>query len=149
MSGLAAGPPDDDARAPRKVPRWESNLSLGRVSTGRLGAVKSFWWFAVPKVAALGMSFDWITDMIPVSLAVAVSAPIPVATPFACAGAGIGLNGCGLNYYGGGFRVRLSPKIGLVAEYRNYRFTTVVSSFPPRRGKGQAYYFGAGIAWFY
>lgn len=149
VSGVSAGAPGADPQAPTKVPRWESNLTLGRVSTGRIGAVKSFWWFAVPKVAALGLSFDWITDMIPFSLGVALNAPVPIVTPFVCAGVGGGLNGCGLDYYGGGLKVRLTRRIGLVAEYRNYRFTTVVSSYPPRREKGSAEFFGAGIAWFY
>jgi hypothetical protein len=149
ISAILAGAPGPDEATSEKVLRLESNLSVGRVSTGRLGAAKTFWWYAVPKVIALGLSFDWITDTIPFSLAVAVNAPIPVVTPFACAGAGAGLNGCGINYYGGGLKIRLVRKFGLIAEYRNYRFTTVESSFPVVRGKGRAYYFGAGIAWFY
>jgi len=149
VSGVSAGSPGADPPAPDRIPRWESTLSLGRVSTGRIGAVKSFWWFAVPRVIALGLTFDWISDNIPFSLAVAVSAPIPVAAPFACAGIGGGLNGCGLNYYGGGLKVRLSQRFGIIAEYRNYRFTTVVSAYPPRREKGSADFIGAGIAWFY
>ncbi|HPW17484.1 MAG TPA: hypothetical protein PLP83_03790 [Candidatus Aminicenantes bacterium] len=122
---------------------------MGPVSTGRIGAVKSFWWSAVPKAIALGMSFDWISDNIPFSLAVAMSAPVPVAVPFACAGAGSGLNGCGLNYYGGGLKVFLARRFGIVAEYRSYRFTTITSTFPTRREKGSAEFFGAGIVWFY
>lgn len=131
-----------------KASRWESNLSVGRVSTGRLGAAKTFYWYAVPKVIALGLSFDWISESIPFSLAVALNAPIPIVIPFACAGAGAGLDGCGINYFGGGLKVRLGRRFGLVAEYRNYRYTTS-TLYPPRKGKGQADFFGAGFAWIY
>ncbi|MBN2266329.1 MAG: hypothetical protein JW775_11000 [Candidatus Aminicenantes bacterium] len=143
------GAPGARQAAPEKVPRLESNLSVGRVSTKRIGAVKSIWWHAVPRVIAIGLSFDWVSEGIPFSLAVAVNAPIPVATPFVCAGAGFAMDGCSINFYGGGLKVRLFRKFGLIAEYRNYRYTTVESIFPVRRGKGSADYFGGGIAWFY
>lgn len=149
VSSASAGVPEAASTTPQKTPRWESNLSVGRVSTGRLGAVKSVWWFAVPRVIALGLTFDWITDTIPFSLGVALNAPLPLATPFACAGAGAGLNGCGINYYGGGLKVRLGRMIGVVAEYRMYHFSTIVSNFPPVKGKGSASYIGAGITWLY
>jgi len=121
---------------------------MGRVSTGRLGAAKTFYWYAVPKVIAVGLSFDWISESIPFSLAVAVNVPIPVVIPFACAGAGFGLNGCGINYFGGGLKVRLGRRFGVVAEYRNYRFATI-DAHSPIHGKGQADFFGAGFVWTY
>ncbi|HMA53195.1 MAG TPA: hypothetical protein VKT17_01960 [Acidobacteriota bacterium] len=149
VSGFASAAPGADPPAPQKVKRWQSNLSLGAVSNGRIGIVKSFWWFAVPRVVALGLSFDYVTEAIPLSLNVALNAPIPVVSPFVCAGAGAGLNGSGITHYGGGLRVRLGRRFGLVAEYRTYRYLVVVHLFPRIREKASADYFGAGISWLY
>ncbi len=149
LSGLVAGAPGTDPPAPQKVKRWESNLSLGSVSSGRLGIVKSFWWFAVPKVIALGLSFDHVMAAIPLSIDVAVNAPIPVVRPFVCAGAGAALNGSGITHYGGGLKVRLGKKFGLVAEYRHYYYRVVAGLFPRVWEKADAHYFGAGISWVY
>lgn len=149
LAAVVASAPRSDQTTPEKVPRLESNLSVGRVSTKRIGAVKSIWWHAVPKVITIGLSFDWVSEGIPFSLAVAVNAPLPVVIPFACGGAGFGFDGCSINFYGGGLKVRLFRKFGLIAEYRNYRYSTVESYFPIRRGKGSADYIGGGIVWFY
>ena len=108
LAGLVAAALGDDLTAPRKVRRWESNLSIGHVSNGRLGVVKSLWWFGVPNVLALGLSFDCIfQEAIPLSIDVALNAPLPVVRPFVCAGAGTALNGRGITHYGGGLKVRL------------------------------------------
>ena len=144
-----AGAPGADPTAPRKISRWESNLSVGRVDTGRYGVVKSVWWYALPRVVALGLSFDWVSETIPFSLNVALNAPLPVVTPFVCAGAGGGLDGCGINSYGGGLKVRLGRGIGVIVEYRKYHYSYNVSRYPPSRATASAGYIGAGIAWIY
>lgn len=150
LAGLVAAALGDDLTAPKKVRRWESNLSIGRVSNGRLGVVKSLWWFGVPNVLALGLSFDCIfQEAIPLSIDVAVNAPLPVVRPFVCAGAGTALNGKGITHYGGGLKVRLGRRFGLVAEYRHYYYGVLVHQFPSVWGKTDAHYFGAGISWVY
>jgi hypothetical protein len=147
LSGHLAGAPGAGPKTSQKIPRWESNLSIGWVSSGRIGIVKSFWWFAVPRVIALGLSFDYITQSMPLSVNVALNAPIPVIRPFVCAGAGIGFSGGSLTHYGGGLKVRLIRKFGVIVEYRRYYYLANVSFYA--REKANAHYFGAGISWVY
>jgi hypothetical protein len=149
LSAFAGGAPGAEPPPPQKIKRWESNLSIGGVSSGRFGIVKSFWWFAVPDVIALGLSFDHVIEAIPLSVNVALNAPIPVVRPFICAGAGAALNGTGITHYGGGLKVRLGKKFGLMAEYRQYYYRIIVGYFPKVWEKASAHYFGAGISWFY
>jgi hypothetical protein len=150
LSGLFAAAPGADTTAPKKISRWESNLSLGLTGNGRIGVVKSFWWFALPKVLALGLSFDCVfQEAIPLSIDIAVNAPIPIVRPFVCAGAGGSLNGGGIAHYGGGLKVRLVRKFGLIAEYRRFRYSTTVGTHPTRLEKVSTHYFGAGISWVY
>jgi hypothetical protein len=148
VSPLAAVPPDAAGASRAKVSRWESNLSIGSVSNGRIGIVKSIWWFAVPKVFAVGLSFDYVTEFIPFSAGVTLNAPIPVVVPFVCAGAGTSLTVGSITNFGGGVKIRLGRKFGLIAEYRKYHYTHDVG-WPSVREKGVAEYFGAGIAWIY
>ncbi|HSA94850.1 MAG TPA: hypothetical protein VLJ16_02280 [Acidobacteriota bacterium] len=132
-----------------RISRWVSNLSAGAVLDRRIGIVKSVWWFAVPNIVALGLSFDFVSSNVPLSVGVAVQAPIAVVTPFLCAGAGGSLSGHGITGYGGGFRVRLAPKFGLVFEYRRYHLTQDSPAFPSGHETVDANYVGAGISWRY
>lgn len=149
VPAVRAGSSQAETPGTRKTPRLESNLSLGRVSNGRFGVVKSFRWYVVPNVLAIGLTLDFVADVIPFSLGFAVSAPIRAVTPFVCAGAGGGLDGCSINHYGGGLKVRLGRRFGVIAEYRMYHYTFNVASYPAHRERTSAYYFGAGIAWVY
>ncbi|MBP7706670.1 MAG: hypothetical protein KA243_05420 [Candidatus Aminicenantes bacterium] len=140
--GAAQGPP-------AKVPRWESNLSLGAVSSGRIGIVKSFWWYAVPRIVTVGLSLDHVLEAIPVSLTLAVNAPTPIVVPFVCAGAGTTLTVGGISFYGGGLKIRLGRRLGIIAECRRYAFRQTDGAFEPTYTKATARYFGAGLAWIY
>jgi hypothetical protein len=150
--GLAApvladdGPTYVPARSMR-ISRWMSNLSGGIVLGRRIGLVKSVWWYAVPSVFALGLSFDFVGPSIPLSFDMALQAPIAAVTPFICGGIGWGLNGHGIAAYGGGIRVRLSQKVGLVFEYRRYHYTQ--ESVVTNEEKVAADYVGSGISWRY
>lgn len=145
----AAGVPASPEGSTPRVPRWESDLSVGSVSSGRLGIVKSFWWYAVPKVVAVGLSLDHVLEAIPFSLNVALNAPFPVVVPFVCAGAGTALTCGGITHYGGGIKVRLGRRLGVIAEYRRYHYRQSDGTFEPTYTKAAAHYFGAGIAWIY
>lgn len=149
VAGAATAAAQTETQKP-KVRRWESNLSVGGTANHRLGLIKSFWWFAVPKVLAVGLSADCIfREGIPFSLDVALNAPIPAIRPFVCAGAGGSFSGGTIAFYGGGLKVRLIKTFGLVAEYRRYRYTYEISVFPVVRGKTSTHYFGGGISWVY
>lgn len=78
-----------------------------------------------------------------------MNAPVPIVRPFVCAGAGGSLNGGGITHYGGGLKIRLVRKFGLVAEYRRFRYSTTVGVHPTRLEKVRTHYFGAGISWVY
>ena len=145
----AAGVPAPPEGSSPRIFRWESDLSVGAVSSGRLGIVKSFWWYAVPKVVAVGLSLDHVLEAIPFSLNVALNAPLPVVVPFVCAGAGTALTCGGITNYGGGVKVRLGRRLGLVAEYRRYHYRQSDGAYDPTYTKAAANYFGAGIAWIY
>lgn len=146
---LADGVADPVPARSMKVSRWASNLSGGAVLGRRIGLVKSFWWYALPNVFALGLSFDFVGPFMPLSFNVAVQAPIAVVSPFVCAGAGGGVSGGGITGYGGGLRVRLGPKLGIVAEYRRYHYKEKSHLAPYNREKVVADYLGAGISWRY
>jgi len=132
-----------------RISRWVSNLSAGAVIDRRIGIVKSFWWFAVPNVVALGLSFDFVSSNMPLSVGVALQAPIAVVTPFICASAGGSLSGHGITGYGGGLRVRLAPKFGLVFEYRRYHLTQDSAANLSGHETVEANYVGGGISWRY
>lgn len=154
LLGLVVFAPSAYAQEPAsaeaaKISRWQSNLSIGNVFGKRIGIVKSFWWYALPKVFAVGGSFDFVMPAIPLSLNVALSAPLPVVTPFVCAGAGGTLTHGGITNYGGGLRIGLGPKIGVVVEYRKYRYTLESQIDPDFHEKVVSDYVGAGISWFY
>jgi hypothetical protein len=146
---LAPGGQDADPTSPKRIWRWESNLSAGSVSNGRLGIVKALWWYPVPKILAVGLSFDYIAEVIPLSINAALNAPITIVVPFACAGAGTSLTTGGITHYGGGIKIRLGRRLGLIGEYRKYHYSQNVTGNPPRYEKASADYFGGGIAWVY
>lgn len=146
---LAANPQDPGQASPTKIPRWESNLSIGAVINRRLGIVKSFWWYPLPRIVAFGLSFDYVGAVIPLSLNVAVNLPIPVVVPFVCAGAGISLTHGGITNYGGGLKFRIWRKIGIIVEYRKYHYKEEAGPGPAGEEKVKADYVGAGIAYIY
>jgi hypothetical protein len=133
----------------KKVPRWESNLSVGAVLNQRMGIVKSFWWYPLPRIVAFGLSFDYVGAIMPLSLNVAVNLPIPFVVPFVCAGAGSTLTRGGITNYGGGLKFRIWSKIGIIVEYRKYHYTQESRLDPEAEEKVKADYFGAGIAYIY
>lgn len=149
VPALAAGQDQPAATSLKKVRRWESNLSGGGVSNGRIGLVKSIWWYPLPKYIAVGLTFDYVYEAMPMSVAVALNAPTPVVVPFVCAGAGGTLTIGGVSYYGGGFKVRLYKRFGLIAEFRKYTYQHDSNTNPPVRQTSKADYFGGGIAWIY
>lgn len=146
---LAADIPDPGQASPVKVSRWESNLSIGSVINRRLGIVKSFWWYPLPRLVAVGLSLDYVGAVIPFSLNVALNAPIPVVVPFVCAGAGTSFTRGGITNYGGGIKLRLWHKVGLIVEYRRYHYTQESVIDPTGEEKVKADYIGAGIAYIY
>lgn len=148
VAGVAAASAQTDVVKP-KVLRWESNLSLGYLDSKHIGIVKSFWWFALPGVFAMGPSFDYVGDMLSFTANVALSAPLPIVRPFVCAGAGGSFSGGGLVSIGGGLRIRLTQKFGVIGEFRRYRYDHTISEVPRVREKLITNYFGFGINWLY
>jgi hypothetical protein len=146
---LAANPQDPGQASPTKIPRWESNLSLGAVINQKMGIVKSFWWYPLPRIVAIGLSFDYVGAIIPLSFNVAVNLPVPVVVPFVCAGAGGTLTRGGITNYGGGLKFRIWRKIGIIVEYRKYHYTQESIVNPLADEKVKADYAGAGIAYIY
>ncbi len=146
---FAADAQDTGPAAPAKLSRWESNLSAGAVLERRIGIVKSFWWYPLPKVFAVGLSFDFVLPAIPLTVNASLNAPLGFVTPFVCAGAGAGLTIGGITNYGGGLKVRLGPKLGLVFEYRKYHYADKSILSEGLGEKVGADYLGAGISWKY
>jgi hypothetical protein len=133
----------------KKIPRWESNLSAGAVLQEQIGIVKSFWWYALPKIFALGLSFDFVGATLPISLNVSLNLPLPVVAPFVCAGAGASVSRGGITNYGGGLKFRIWPKIGILVEYRKYSRKPDPLFDPPGATRVRRDYIGAGIAYIY
>ena len=146
---LAVAVPAAGPASPQKVPRWESNLSVGAVINQRLGIIKSFCWYPLPRIVAFGLSFDYVGAIIPLSFNIAVNLPVPVVVPFVCAGAGGTLTRGGITNYGGGLKFRIWPKIGIIVEYRKYHYTQEIVIPPGGEETVKADYFGAGIAYIY
>lgn len=146
---VAAAAADPD-RAPGAQPvRWESSLTAGIVLGKSIGIVKAVWWSPLPGIASVGLSFDYFFDSLPISINAALSAPLPRVSPFVCAGAGASISQGGVIHYGGGLRVRLSHKFGLVFECRRYHYRVDSWAIPGTREKAISNYLGAGISWFY
>lgn len=140
------------AKSPtKKVFRWEFNLSLGAVleDKANIGIVKSFWWYPLPKIIALGLSFDYIAATLPLSLNVSLNLPSPVIVPFVCAGAGAALSRGGITHFGGGLKFRLWKKVELITEYRKYSHEPDPLISPPNAPRVRADYFGAGVGYLY
>ena len=133
----------------KKVSRWESNLSAGAVLQEQIGIVKSFWWYALPKIFAMGLSFDFVGATLPISLNVSLNLPLPVVVPFVCAGAGTSVSRGGITNYGGGLKFRIWPKIGILVEYRKYSRKPDPLVDPPGATRVRRDYIGAGIAYIY
>lgn len=150
-------------------PRWESNLSLGYtkylsvenptegtlVNMNRhIGIIKSFWFYPfLPRVLALGLSFDYVIDDLPLSLNAALNLPFKVFVPFVSAGAGFSFSGSTLQNYGGGLKVRTGKRFGLIAEYRHYSIKKKTQAELPNGETSsvtrESNYFGLGIAYLY
>jgi hypothetical protein len=149
--------------------RWESNLSVGYIKyeplldppqggtddvNQSIGIVKSFWFYPfLPRIVAVGLSFDYVIVDLPLSANVAVNLPLRFVVPFVSAGTGFSFSGSKLRNYGGGIKLRLGKRIGLIGEYRHYRSDK--KSFPMgieesgARVVRESNYFGAGIAYLY
>jgi hypothetical protein len=157
VSGQPAGKPE---------PRLESNLSLGYIDytplanpppgfvdtmTRHFAIVKSFWYYPfMPRLLSLGLSFDYLTDDLPLALNVALNLPAKRIVPFACAGAGFSFSGSTLQSLGGGLKFRIRKRTGLIAEYRHYwvkKKLTPMETSP--RVTREANYFGAGLAYLF
>ena len=133
----------------KKVSRWESNLSVGTLLQEQIAIVKSFWWYALPKIFALGLSFDFVGATLPISLNVSLNLPLPVVVPFVCAGAGVSVSRGGITNFGGGLKFRIWPKIGILVEYRKYSRKPDPLVDPPGATRVRRDYVGAGIAYIY
>ena len=145
-SGLQAA-----ERPATKISRMESNLTAGAVIKDKstVGIVKSFWWYPLPRIVALGLSFDYVGSTLPFVLNVAVNLPLPVVVPFVCAGAGTYLSRGGITHYGGGLKFRIWKKVGLIAEYRRYSHKPNPDFDPPDAPRVRPNYVGAGIAYLF
>jgi opacity protein-like surface antigen len=162
--------------AGKTVSRWESNLSIGYIGydnedsppppdvvwldgtppagqvddmNRHIAIIKSFWFYPfMPHVLALGLSFDYVTDDLPISINAALNVPTKTIVPFVSAGAGFSFSGSTLRNYGGGLKVRFGKKIGMIAEYRHY----TIKKHPFTGGDPVtrlSHYYGAGIAYLY
>ncbi len=148
--------------------RWESNLSGGYIGyitveqpeTGtvddmnrHIAIVKSFWFYPfLPRIVAVGLSFDYVTDDLPLSLNVSLNLPLKKVVPFVSAGVGASISGSSLRNVGGGIKWRTGEHFGLVAEYRYYRIKKNTSGLPGEVSTHvlrTSNYFGAGIAYLY
>ncbi|NTV82230.1 MAG: hypothetical protein HGA24_12530, partial [Candidatus Aminicenantes bacterium] len=83
------------------------------------------------------------------SVGAAANAPLGAVTPFVCASAGASFTQGGILSYGGGVKLRLGSKFGLVFEYRKYRYILKSNFDPDYRERVVADYLGAGISWKY
>jgi hypothetical protein len=148
-STLAMGGQETDEPADKKISRWESDLSVGAVLHKTFGIVKSFWWYPLPKIIALGLSFDYVGQILPLSLNVSLNLPLPVVVPFVCAGAGTSISRGGITNFGGGLKFRIWRKIGILVEYRKYSHKPDPHLDPPNAPRARPDYVGAGISYIY
>lgn len=153
--------------AKKGEPRWESNLSIGYIKyeanssiptstvdymDRHIAIVKSFWFYPfLPRILAIGLSFDYVIDDLPLSANIALNLPMKFIVPFVCAGAGASISSSTLQHFGGGIKIRTGKRFGLVAEYRHYKVKKKA-----RTGGGgspdvitMSNYFGLGIAYLY
>lgn len=154
--------------AKKGEPRWESNLSIGYIGyqavvnpppgftemTRHIAIIKAFWFYPfLPRILSLGLSFDYVTDDLPLSLNAALNLPMKFLVPFMSAGAGASVSGSTLQNYGGGLKFRTGKRFGLIAEYRHYSIRKKTANFGMSDEnfyvKRTSDYFGLGIAYLY
>ncbi len=123
-------PAPPEGSSPR-IFRWESDLSAGSVSSGRLGIVKSFWWYAVPKVVAVGLSLDHVLEAIPLLAQRRLERAPPRRRAVRLRRGRDRPDRGGITHYGGGIKVRLGRRLGVVAEYRRYHYRQSDGTFDP------------------
>jgi hypothetical protein len=138
-----------DGSPTKKISRWESNLSAGAVLRRTIGVVKSFWWYPLPKIFAVGLSLDYVGPILPLSLDVSLNLPLPVVVPFVCAGAGASISRGDITNFGGGLKFRIWPKIGIIVEYRKYSYKPNPPFDLTDEPRVRRDYIGAGIAYIY
>jgi len=154
--------------AKKREPHWESNLSLGYIGyqsvlnppagftdmTRHIAIVKSFWFYPfLPRILAVGFSFDYVIDDLPLAANIALNLPTKFIVPFVCAGAGASVSNSSLQHFGGGIKIRTGKSFGLIAEYRHYHVKKKTPDFGMGENNSyvrtQSNYFGLGIAYLY
>ena len=134
--------------------RGSINLSLGKANsndeeTGNFGLLKSIDWNLRPGWASGGINFGIVKNEILVMGNINLKIPLKRIEPFVTAGFGIIIESLNLaSNYGGGIRIRVGNKIGIVSEYRKMHF-----KYRPKQRQTKSLiavdYFGAGLFYFF
>jgi hypothetical protein len=137
-----------------KKKRGAINLSLGYAEStdfekGNFGLLKSVGWNLLSGWLSAGVNFGIIKNEIMLMGNVSLIVPLDRIEPFATAVYGFILETfSAVSNYGGGLRVRLGKKIGIIAEYRKLDFTQ--KRFRGgEKTKVKVDYFGAGIFYYF
>jgi len=139
-----------ESRSPaKKVSRFESDFSAGKVSEGYPGLLKSIWWYPLPKIFAMGISLDFIGRAMPFMLNTSLNLPLPVVVPFVCAGVGTNVSRGVVTELGGGLKLRVWRTVGFIVEYRRYTRRGDAYYDPPDVKRVGFNYVGGGVAYIF
>lgn len=130
------------------------NVALGTAKsndkeTGNFGLLKSIDWNVLSGWASGGINFGIIKNEILLLGNISLKIPFKRIEPFVTAGYGIILERFSpASNYGGGIRVQLGKKIGIVAEYRKLHFKYKESQRNSTTSV-DVDFFGAGLLYFF
>lgn len=123
---LASGQTQDEQQAKKR--RGEINLSMGYAKSddnekGNFGLLKSVGWNLLSGWMSAGINFGIIKNEIMVMGNISFNIPLDRIELFATAGYGGIIESFALvSNYGGGIRIRVGKKIGIISEYRKLHF---------------------------
>ena len=101
--------------------KTELNFVLGS-GGGEVGAFKSLGWYFVGRFVSAEVNVAIVKDAFPLCGNLTLHLPLWRFIPYVTGGLGFSLTGFGVTNAGGGLKVRLTERIGILFEYRSYTY---------------------------
>ena len=131
---------EGNAQADQNKPRTEFNVTFGWAGND-FGIFKSLGYHLIRGFVSAEVSLAIIEGQYPLSGNLTLQVPLYKFVPYVTGGYGYSLAGTGVTNMGAGLKIRLSPSMGILAEYRQFTY----NSF----GKKKSTLIGAGFAYLF
>jgi len=135
-------------RAAEKAKAEKSKMELNLVGSagGQVGMFKSLGWYLVGRFVSAEANIAIILDAFPLCGNLTLQLPLWRFIPYVTGGLGFSLTGFSVANVGGGLKVRLTQRMGILFEYRSYTYhIRTRKKTTPLIGGGISYLFLDGI----